>query len=162
MPELPDITLYVEALAARVQSRTLRARESGESRFFSEARSQRWRNAFGHRVRDVGARLGKRIAFGLGNDLWLVIPLDDRRAPAPWFASGERRSRRRALATFEFDSGTLTLTEAGTQRRASLHVVRGEQGLRSHERRAWRFSMLRAGVRAAPALGEPHPQARAH
>jgi formamidopyrimidine-DNA glycosylase len=88
--------------------------------------------AIGQRVREV-RRLGKRIAFGLENDLWLVIHLMIA-GRLHWFASGERRSKRRALATFEFDNGTLTLTEAGTQRRASLHVVRGEQGLRSHQR----------------------------
>ncbi len=88
--------------------------------------------AFGRRVREV-RRLGKRIALGLENDLWLVIHLMIA-GRLHWFARGKRRSGRRALAIFEFDNGTLTLTEAGTQRRASLHVVRGEQGLRSHRR----------------------------
>ena len=131
MPELPDVTLYVEALAARVQGRTLE-RVSLASPFLLRSAEPPLAEAFGQRVREV-SRLGKRIAFGLENDLWLVIHLMIA-GRLHWFASGERRSKRRALATFEFDNGTLTLTEAGTQRRASLHVVRGEQGLRSHQR----------------------------
>jgi formamidopyrimidine-DNA glycosylase len=131
VPELPDVTLYVEALAARVQGRTLE-RVSLASPFLLRSAEPPLAEAFGQRVREV-SRLGKRIAFGLENDLWLVIHLMIA-GRLHWFARGERRSKRRALATFEFDNGTLTLTEAGTQRRASLHVVRGEQGLRSHQR----------------------------
>jgi formamidopyrimidine-DNA glycosylase len=131
VPELPDVTLYVEALAARVQGRTLE-RVSLASPFLLRSAEPPLAETFGQRVRDV-RRLGKRIALGLENDLWLVMHLMIA-GRLHWFASGERRSKRRALAAFEFDNGTLTLTEAGTQRRASLHVVRGAHGLRSHGR----------------------------
>jgi formamidopyrimidine-DNA glycosylase len=158
VPELPDITLYVEALAARVQSRTLE-HVSLASPFLLRSAEPALVETFGQRVGDV-RRLGKRIALGLGNDLWLVIHLMIA-GRLHWFASGERRSRRRALATFEFDSGTLTLTEAGTQRRASLHVVRGEQGLRSHERRGLEILDAPAGEFALRLRSENHTLKRA-
>jgi formamidopyrimidine-DNA glycosylase len=131
VPELPDVTVYVEALAARVQGHTL-TRVTLGSPFLLRSAEPPLGDTFGQRVATI-ERLGKRIALGLENGLWLVIHLMIA-GRLHWFASGERRSGRRALAVFEFDSGTLTLTEAGTQRRASLHVVRGEEGLRAHER----------------------------
>ena len=131
MPELPDVTVYVEALAARVLGHYLQ-RVTLSSPFLLRSAEPPLADAFQQRVTDV-RRLGKRIALGLENDLWLVIHLMIA-GRLHWFASGARRSGRRALAVFEFDNGTLTLTEAGTQRRASMHVVRGTAGLRDHER----------------------------
>jgi len=132
VPELPDITLYVEALATRVQGHTLKRVAVG-SPFLLRSAEPSLAETFGQRV-TTSKRLGKRIALGLENGLWLVIHLMIA-GRLHWFASGRRRSGRRALAFFEFDNGTLTLTEAGTQRRASLYVVRGKEGLRAHQRR---------------------------
>jgi formamidopyrimidine-DNA glycosylase len=132
VPELPDVTVYVEALAARVQGHTLKRVAVGTP-FLLRSAEPPLAETFGQRVTMI-SRLGKRIALGLENGLWLVIHLMIA-GRLHWFASGQRRSGRRALASFEFDNGTLTLTEAGTQHRASLHVVRGEEGLRPHRRR---------------------------
>ncbi len=131
MPELPDITLYVEALEARIAGHVLEKVNLG-SPFLVRTADPPLASVFGQRVTAL-RRLGKRIAIALGNDHWLILHLMIA-GRLHWFASGARRSARRALAVFEFDNGRLTLTEAGTQRRASLHVVRGSEGLRAHER----------------------------
>jgi formamidopyrimidine-DNA glycosylase len=131
VPELPDVTVYVEALAARVLGHTLQ-RVTLASPFLLRSAEPPLAETFGQQVVEI-RRLGKRVAIGLANDLWLVLHLMIA-GRLHWFASGQRRSGRRALAVFEFDNGALTLTEAGTQRRASLHVVRGTSGLRDHER----------------------------
>src|ERR1019366_9531470 len=73
-------------------------------------------------------RVGKRIAIGLEGDLWLVLHLMIA-GRLHWRAAGAKLSRRNDLAAFDFPNGTLVLTEAGTKRRASLHVVRGEAAL---------------------------------
>lgn len=131
MPELPDITLYIEALDARIRDRVLEKVSIG-SPFLLRTAEPPLTGVVGQRVTALG-RLGKRIAIGFGNDLWLVFHLMIA-GRLHWFAAGTRRSARRALAVLEFDNGALTLTEAGTQRRASLHVVQGEQGLNAHRR----------------------------
>jgi formamidopyrimidine-DNA glycosylase len=81
----------------------------------------------GRMVREL-RRIGKRVAIGLDGGLWLVIHLMIA-GRLHWFDAGKRLSKRAALARFEFDSGVLTLTEAGTKRRASLHVVQGDAAL---------------------------------
>jgi formamidopyrimidine-DNA glycosylase len=131
MPELPDIDLYIEALDARVRGHVLE-QVSISSPFLLRTAEPPLTVLSGKRVARC-MRLGKRIALGFENDHWVVLHLMIA-GRLHWFPSSARRSGRRALATFEFDNGTLTLTEAGTQRRASLHVVRGEDGLRAHER----------------------------
>jgi formamidopyrimidine-DNA glycosylase len=131
VPELPDVTLYIEALEARVRGHVLE-RVSLGSPFLLRTAEPPLTTVFGQRVTAL-RRLGKRIALGLENDHWLILHLMIA-GRLHWFASGTKRSGRRALAVFEFDSGALTLTEAGTQRRASLHVVGGREGLRAHER----------------------------
>ncbi len=131
MPELPDITLYIEALDARIRDRLLE-KVSLKSPFLLRTAEPPLASVLGRRVAAL-RRLGKRIAIGLENDHWLILHLMIA-GRLHWFAGGTRRSARRALAVFEFDNGALTLTEAGTQRRASLHVVRGEEGLCAHER----------------------------
>jgi formamidopyrimidine-DNA glycosylase len=131
VPELPDVTVYVEALAARVLGHTLESVKLA-SPFLLRTADPPLAGTFGQRVVDI-RRLGKRIAIGLADELWLVLHLMIA-GRLHWFASGQRRPGRRALAVFAFDNGALTLTEAGTQRRASLHVVRGTAGLRDHER----------------------------
>jgi formamidopyrimidine-DNA glycosylase len=85
----------------------------------------------GRRVLDV-QRLGKRIAIALEGELWLVLHLMIA-GRLHWFDRGARISKRAALARLEFTSGALTLTEAGTRRRASLHLVQGGEGLRGQD-----------------------------
>jgi formamidopyrimidine-DNA glycosylase len=130
VPELPDVTVYVEALAARVRGHTLQG-VTLSSPFLLRSAEPPLAATFGQRVVAV-RRLGKRIAIGLENGLWLVLHLMIA-GRLHWFGQGKRRSGRRALAVFEFDNGALTLTEAGTQRRASLHVV-SAAALGEHER----------------------------
>ena len=129
MPELPDVTLYVEALDARITGHKLnRTLIRGPFLLRSVAPPV---DALHGKTAGAVRRVGKRIAIGFEGDLWLVLAPDDRRATA---LAGDRMPNPPAanvLALFEFDSGTLTLTEAGTQQRASLHVVAGEEGLRA-------------------------------
>jgi formamidopyrimidine-DNA glycosylase len=126
MPELPDITVYIEALETRVRGRVLeRVQIAGPSllRTAEPAVAQ----VEGHRV--VGLRrVGKRIAIGLDNDLWLVLHLMIA-GRLHWSEKPKRPDGRRTLAAFQFEAGCLTLTEAGTRKRASLHVIAGEAGL---------------------------------
>ena len=130
MPEYPDIVVYIEALEKRIHGRTLEHVHIA-SPFLLRTASTPISAVEGKKVIDV-RRLGKRICVGLEDDLWLVLHLmiagrlhwKERASAAP-----AKRSKR-DLAAFEFDNGRLTLTEAGTQRRASLHVVIGEAGLR--------------------------------
>jgi len=133
MPEYPDIVVYIEALEKRIHGRTLE-RVYIASPFLLRTAAPPISSVEGKKVIDV-RRLGKRICVGLEDDLWLVLHLmiagrlhwKERVSEAP-----AKRSKR-DLAAFEFDNGRLTLTEAGTQRRASLHVVIGEAGLRELE-----------------------------
>jgi formamidopyrimidine-DNA glycosylase len=125
MPELPDITVYLEALEARIRGRTLRRAEI-RSPFLLRTVEPPVEAAVGLAVVDL-RRVGKRIAIGFESDLWLVFHLMIA-GRLQWSAAAPRANRR-TLAVLEFDSGTLVLTEAGTQRRASLHVVRGKAAL---------------------------------
>src|ERR1700744_1727934 len=85
--------------------------------------------AVGHQVREL-RRIGKRVALGLNNDVWLVLHLMSA-GRLHWRGSGAKLAGRNSLAAFDFPNGSLVLTEAGTKRRASLHVVQGEEALRS-------------------------------
>jgi formamidopyrimidine-DNA glycosylase len=131
MPELPDITLYVEALRERILGRRVK-RVRVLSPFL--LRSVEPPIDAVHDARVAGLeRLGKRIAIGFDNDVWLVLHLmiaGRLQWRAEWPASFSRQT---ALA-IEFDSGTLVLTEAGTKKRAALHVVRGRAALAEHDR----------------------------
>lgn len=126
MPELPDITVYVEALRERTRGRTL-IRALVRSPFLLRSADPPLGAAYGKTVREV-RRLGKRIALGLTDDLWLVLHLMIA-GRLHWNTAAPKAKGRNVLATFEFDSGWLWLTEAGTQHRASLHIVAGEAGL---------------------------------
>jgi len=129
MPEYPDIVVYLEALEKRIHNRTLQ-RVYIASPFLLRTAAPPISNVEGKKVIEL-RRLGKRICIGLEDDLWLVLHLmiagrlhwKERANGVP-----TKRSKR-DLAAFEFDNGRLTLTEAGTQRRASLHVITGEAGL---------------------------------
>src|SRR5579863_5225156 len=125
MPELPDVTVYVEALRERILGhRYLRALIRGP--FLLRSVTPPLALAEGQIVSDV-RRVGKRIAIGLENDLWLALHLMI--AGRLHWKPGSARFGPKSLAAFEFDNGTLSLTEAGSQHRASLHVAAGESGL---------------------------------
>jgi formamidopyrimidine-DNA glycosylase len=124
MPELPDIVVYMEALDRRITGHVLRRVQIGGP-FLLRTIDPPVDMAAGRTVSGL-RRIGKRIAIGLDNDTWLVLHLMIA-GRLHWSERARSADGRRILAAFEFDSGTLTLTEAGAQKRASLHVVRGEQ-----------------------------------
>ena len=130
MPELPDVTLYVERLTARCAGETLeRVRVSGPSLLRSV--EPPLSAAEGRRVQGV-RRLGKRIVFALESELFLIFHLMIA-GRFRWRERGARPQRRTGLAALDFTTGTLILTEASTQKRATLHLVRGEQELARHD-----------------------------
>jgi formamidopyrimidine-DNA glycosylase len=126
MPELPDVTVYVEALAARVVGhKLLHATIRGP--FLLRSVAPPVSAVEGQTVSEV-RRVGKRVAIGFENGNWLVLHLMIA-GRLHWRDSAPKLSARGPLAAFEFDNGALTLTEAGTQHRAALHMVTGEAGL---------------------------------
>jgi formamidopyrimidine-DNA glycosylase len=131
MPELPDITVYLDALERRVVGRML-WRVNLVSPFVLRSVEPPLSAVNGKTVRAL-RRIGKRIVFALDDELFVVVHLMVA-GRFKWHDKTPRLSRRLALAAFEFDTGTLVLTEAGTKRRASLYVVRGEAGLREFDR----------------------------
>jgi formamidopyrimidine-DNA glycosylase len=133
MPELPDVTLYVEALADRLVGRPL-AGYSIRSPFVLRTVDPALDSLVGVPVAAV-RRLGKRIILAFDGELFLVVHLMIA-GRFRWLEPGARKRipPRLALAELEFDSGTLVLTEAGTTRRASLHIVRGREALAPFDR----------------------------
>jgi formamidopyrimidine-DNA glycosylase len=136
VPELPDIVAYIEALEKRIQDRRLE-RAHIVSPFLLRTAEPPLSSVEGKRVAQL-RRLGKRICFGFEGDLWLVLHLmiagrlhwrEGKINVAQTRTSKTKLSNKRVLAAFDFDSGTLSLTEAGSQKRASLHLVEGESGL---------------------------------
>jgi formamidopyrimidine-DNA glycosylase len=128
MPELPDITAYIAALEPRIVGQTLERVRLG-SVFLLRTVDPPLSAAEGRPV--VGLRrIGKRIAIGVEGDLWMVLHLMIA-GRLHWKPAQAKIAGRNALAAFDFPSGTLTLTEAGSKRRASLYLVRGEEGLRA-------------------------------
>ncbi len=126
MPELPDITLYREALEARVLGHTLVGVKLS-SPFVLRTAQPPLAVAQGRRVAAV-RRIGKRIALGLEGELFLVLHLMIA-GRLRWLEGARKPPARITLALFEFDSGTLAFTEAGSKRRASLHVIENERNL---------------------------------
>jgi len=126
MPELPDITVYIEALDQRISGHTLTQAQIA-SPFLLRTIEPPVIAAVGHRVAAL-RRVGKRIAIGFDNDVWLVLHLMIA-GRLHWFEKAKKPDGRRTLAAFLFDNGCLTLTEAGSQKRASLHMAQGEAGL---------------------------------
>ncbi|MGB7761952.1 MAG: DNA-formamidopyrimidine glycosylase family protein [Bryobacteraceae bacterium] len=126
MPELPDVEVYVEALRDRVAGHALE-RVLVRNPFLLRSTTPPLELAEGRQVREV-RRLGKRIAFGLEGELWLVLHLMIA-GRLHWRNSAPKTVPRNVLALFQFSSGVLSLTEAGSQRRAALHVAAGEEGL---------------------------------
>jgi formamidopyrimidine-DNA glycosylase len=143
MPELPDVTVYVEALRARLLGHTF-SRALIRGPFLLRSTHPPVEAAYGRKVRDI-RRVGKRIAIGFEGDVWLVLHLMIA-GRLHWKAAGAKPGGkpgaekppggkktpggRNSLAIFEFDNGSLALTEAGTQHRASLHMAQGEEALR--------------------------------
>ena len=128
MPELPDITVYVEALNARVRGATLDEVRL-DTPFLLRTVEPPLSAVAGKRVVAV-ARLGKRIVLELEDELFLVLHLMIA-GRLHWSDKRKTPDGRRVLAAFDFDNGTLTLTEAGTRKRASVHLLRGDAALKS-------------------------------
>ena len=126
MPELPDIVVYIEALKKRILGQTLESVRIA-SPFLLRTVTPPISSAEGQRVREL-RRIGKRIAIGMENDVWLVLHLMIA-GRLHWKKRGAKVSPPRGLAAFDFANGTLLWTEAGSKKRASLHVVAGEAGL---------------------------------
>jgi len=154
MPELPDITVYLEALQPRVIGHTLELIQLN-SPFLLRTAAPPISSIQDHEVREL-RRLGKRICFGFADKLWLVLHLmiagrlhwkDGPTAVVP------RKPSKNHLATFKFDHGLLTLTEAGTQRRASLHLVHGDDALHALDRGGIELFQSVGGKRTAANSG---------
>jgi formamidopyrimidine-DNA glycosylase len=126
MPELPDIVVYIEALEQRILGQTLEGTRI-VSPFLVRTTTPPLSTAAGKKILRL-RRLGKRICIGLEDDLWLVLHLMIA-GRLHWRARGCKVSPPRGLAAFDFPNGSLLWTEAGSQKRASLHVVSGESGL---------------------------------
>lgn len=129
MPELPDIAIYLEALQPRIVHQTLlNARISNP--FLLRTYDPPLESTFQQQVVEL-RRLGKRIAIGMGNGHWLIIHLMIA-GRLQWKDSLAVKASKTTLAAFEFEHGTLLLTEAGSKKRASLHVVTS-QSLFDHD-----------------------------
>jgi formamidopyrimidine-DNA glycosylase len=128
MPELPDVNAYLHALDSRIVGKKIEKVRLG-SPFVLRTAVPPYTDVEGQVVREL-RRIGKRVAIGLQNDLWLVIHLMVA-GRLHWRARGAKLGGRNNLAAFDFAHGSLVLTEAGTKRRASLHVVKGDTALRA-------------------------------
>jgi formamidopyrimidine-DNA glycosylase len=126
MPELPDITVYIEALRERILGARLESTRITHP-FLLRTFDPPLSSLYGRRVVDL-RRVGKRVAIGFEGDRWLMLHLMIA-GRLHWFAAGATRTGRAALAYFMFDTGILTLTEAGSKRRASLWVFGSSQQL---------------------------------
>lgn len=126
MPELPDIKAYIQALEPRIVAQPLEKIRIA-SVFLLRTAEPPVEDAQGRTVREL-RRIGKRIAIGLDGDLWLVLHLMIA-GRLHWRARDAKLGGRNNLAAFDFPNGSLVLTEAGTKRRASLHVLQGQEAL---------------------------------
>lgn len=128
MPELPDIAAYISALEPRIIGQPLQDVRVA-SVFLLRTVQPPVSSVEGRTVHKL-RRIGKRIAIGVDNDLWLVLHLMIA-GRLHWHSQRPRLAGRNNLAAFDFSNGSLVLTEAGTKRRASLHIVSGQEGLNS-------------------------------
>jgi formamidopyrimidine-DNA glycosylase len=128
MPELPDIAAYISALEPRIIGQPLEHVRIASAFLLRTARPP-VASVEGRVVREL-RRIGKRIAIGVHGDLWLVLHLMIA-GRLHWRPAGAKLAGRQNLAAFDFPHGSLVLTEAGTKRRASLHLFEGEEALRS-------------------------------
>ncbi|WP_422922949.1 Fpg/Nei family DNA glycosylase [Singulisphaera sp. PoT] len=130
MPELPDIAIYVEALERRVLGAILKDVRI-RSPFLLRTFDPPLESAFGKKLVAI-RRLGKRLVFGLDDDLWLILHLMIA-GRLHWKPLGKPASSKAGLATFLFSTGSLLLTEAGTKHRAGLHLIQGSATLEEHD-----------------------------
>ena len=130
MPELPDVTIYLEALRPRVIGQPLE-RVRLASPFILRSVDPPISAVIGHRVEGL-RRLGKRIVFDLGGELYIVLHLMIA-GRLRWAARGAQPPGRIGLAAFDFPTGTLLLTEASPKKRAALYVVSGDEALAAHD-----------------------------
>jgi formamidopyrimidine-DNA glycosylase len=130
MPELPDITAYITALEARILGQQLQQVRVA-SPFLLRTAQPPLASANGLVVEEL-RRIGKRIAIGLEDDLWLVLHLMIA-GRLHWRPPNAKLAGRQNLAAFDFPQGSLVLTEAGSKKRASLHVVSGEENLQAFD-----------------------------
>lgn len=130
MPELPDITVYTEALERRIVGQQLEGVRV-KSPFVVRTFEPPLEAVAGKKVREL-RRLGKRIAIGLEQELWLVLHLMIA-GRLHWKPRGARLTGKFNLAAFDFANGTLVLTEAGSKRRAALYLVKGTATLAEHD-----------------------------
>ncbi len=128
MPELPDIAAYIDALEARIVGQSIEQIRLA-SPFLLRTVEPTLAEVEGRVVREL-RRIGKRIAIGVEGDLWLVLHLMIA-GRLHWRPRGAKIGGRQNLAAFDFPNGSLVLTEAGAKRRASLHLFRGEEGLKA-------------------------------
>jgi len=126
VPEFPDIVVYIEALEKRILGAELKT-VLIRAPYLLRTVTPPLESVEGKKVVRL-RRLGKRICIGLEDDLWLVLHL---MIAGRLHWSEKQKAKASSLAMFEFSTGTLTLTEAGSRKRASLHVVRGESGLQA-------------------------------
>jgi formamidopyrimidine-DNA glycosylase len=158
MPELPDITVYLEALEPRILGRTLERIRVGNP-FLLRTVEPPLAEAHGRRVVAL-RRLGKRIVMGLEGDRFLVLHLMIA-GRLHWKPRGAALHRKMGLAAFDFPAGTLTLTEAGSKRRASLHFLAGEAALAAHDPGGLEVLETDAGAFRAALARERHTLKRA-
>ena len=130
MPELPDVTVYIEALSERVLHQPMQKIRIG-SPFIIRSFDPPISAAEGKKVSGL-RRLGKRIVFELEDELFLIVHLMIA-GRFHWKPKGAKIARKYGQAAFDFSDGTLLLTEAGTKKRASIYLVRGEEALREHD-----------------------------
>lgn len=158
MPELPDIAVYIRALEQRIQGQRLEGVELRQP-FLLRSVDPPLQELQGRTLCGL-RRLGKRIVFEFEGELFLVIHLMIA-GRLHWRESGARPAGRRGLAAFHFGSGTLTLTEAGSKRRASLHTARGERELAQHDPGGLEVLGSQRDTFAAALVGENHTLKRA-
>jgi formamidopyrimidine-DNA glycosylase len=130
MPELPDVTVYIEALQRRIAGQTLQ-RVRLANPFVLRTVEPSIADVSGKKVTGI-RRMGKRIVITLESDLFIVIHLMIA-GRFRWLAPNAKIPGKPGLAAFDFENGTLLLTEAGSKRRASIHLVRGEAAVRAHD-----------------------------
>jgi len=162
MPELPDITVYIEALDKRILGQRL-GRVRNVSPFLLRTAAPPLESAFGKAVVAL-RRLGKRICIGLENEVWLVLHLMIA-GRLHWVEAASKKgkavSRNGNFAAFDFANGSLMWSEAGSQKRASLHVMSGEVGLRELDPGGIEVLESDAGEFTRVLLGENHTLKRA-
>jgi formamidopyrimidine-DNA glycosylase len=158
MPELPDVTVYVEALERRVVGHRLEEIRLN-SPFVLRTVAPPLGEVQGRRVAGV-RRLGKRIVIALEGELFLVLHLMIA-GRLRWLLAGAKPPARITLATFAFDNGVLAFTEAGTRKRASLHLVRGAAALAEFDRGGLELDDIDAAAFAARLKQENHTLKRA-